>query len=69
MDNLEEKAKTLRSEMAKKQPQIKIRDVMEMFGFSSESQATLLLWKLKERGVVKWVASGKGSNYGTWYLV
>ena len=51
--------------MKRKEPQIKVRDVQELFGLSSTSSAEYYLTKLEEMGAVRRVGNGKTN---LWFL-
>jgi len=57
----------LRATQARKQPPLKIRDVMEVLGYASTSSAEYALTKMLELGMVVWVENG--DKKGEWYLV
>jgi len=54
-------ASTLKEKMAEKEPEIKIRYMMEWFDLYSESTAQYYLYQLEKAGVVKHVGD-------RWYL-
>ena len=55
----------LKSKMAEREPEIKVRDVMAWFNLSSTSHAEYYLDRLHEMGIVKRV---KGDKYSRWFL-
>lgn len=54
-------ASQLKEKMAEKEPEIKIRDVMNWFGLASTSSASYYLYELEEIGAVKHIGE-------KWYL-
>ncbi len=58
-------AQDLQLFMKRKEPQIKVRDVQELFNLSSTSSADYYLTKLEEIGAVRRVDNGKSS---LWFL-
>jgi predicted MarR family transcription regulator len=58
-------AQDLQLHMKRKEPQIKVRDVMQLFGLASTSSADYYLTKLEEIGAVRRVDNGKTS---LWFL-
>lgn len=58
-------AEQLRLATADEQPPLKIRDVMRILGYQSESAAEYALYQMKELGLVRWVENG---GKGLWYL-
>lgn len=61
MNNWTQIANTLKEKMAEKEPEIKMRDMMEWFSLQSPSTASYYLLKLEEQGVVKHIGE-------RWYL-
>lgn len=51
--------------MKRKEPQIKVRDVQELFNLASTSSAEYYLTRLEELGAVRRVENGKTS---LWFL-
>lgn len=56
-------ANALKVHMKSKEPQVKVRDVMEWFDLSSTSRADYYLQKLVEHGFLRRVENGDKSLY------
>lgn len=56
-------AQTLKLHMKNKEPEVKVRDVVEWFNLSSTSMAEIYLTKLVEHGFLRRVENGSKSLY------
>lgn len=63
MPDWNEVANTLKLRMKNKEPEVKVRDVVEWFDLSSTSMADIYLTKLVERGFLRRVENGGKSLY------
>jgi hypothetical protein len=64
--DINEVEQILRAGTANDRPPIKVERVRELLGLTSKASATVWLWKLKEAGIVEWVANGE-KGYGNWF--